>query len=58
MIVVLSGGTGGAKFVQGLASVLPRHELTVIVNTGDDVTWWGLHISPIWTPSPMRWPGC
>lgn len=46
MIVVLSGGTGGAKFVQGLASVLPRHELTVIVNTGDDVTWWGLHISP------------
>jgi len=46
MIVVLSGGTGGAKFVQGLAAVLPARELTVIVNTGDDLTWWGLHVSP------------
>jgi len=46
MIVVLTGGTGGAKFVQGLAAVLPASELTVIVNTGDDLTWWGLHISP------------
>jgi LPPG:FO 2-phospho-L-lactate transferase len=46
MIVVLSGGTGGAKFVAGLAAVLPTRELTVIVNTGDDLTWWGLHVSP------------
>jgi LPPG:FO 2-phospho-L-lactate transferase len=46
MIVVLTGGTGGAKFVQGLAAVVPAHELTVIVNTGDDLTWWGLHVSP------------
>ena len=46
MIVVLSGGTGGAKFVAGLAAVLPARELTVIVNTGDDLTWWGLHLSP------------
>jgi len=46
MIVVLSGGTGGAKFVQGLAAVALARELTVIVNTGDDLVWWGLHVSP------------
>ena len=46
MIVVLSGGTGGAKFVQGLAAVAAARELTVVVNTGDDLTWWGLHVSP------------
>ncbi|MGZ7029883.1 MAG: 2-phospho-L-lactate transferase [Terriglobales bacterium] len=46
MITVLTGGTGGAKFVQGLVRVIAPEELTVIVNTGDDVTWWGLHVSP------------
>jgi LPPG:FO 2-phospho-L-lactate transferase len=46
MIVVLTGGTGGAKFVHGLAAVVPQRELTLIVNTGDDLIWWGLHVSP------------
>lgn len=46
MIVVLTGGSGGAKFVEGLAQVLPARELACIVNTGDDLTWWGLHVSP------------
>ena len=46
MIAVLTGGTGGAKFVQGLAAVVPAGELSVIVNTGDDLIWWGLHVSP------------
>src|SRR5664279_1730955 len=46
MIVVLSGGTGGAKLVQGLHHVVPHENLTVIVNTADDIEWWGLHISP------------
>jgi LPPG:FO 2-phospho-L-lactate transferase len=46
MIVVLTGGTGGAKFVDGLRRVVPPEELTVIVNTGDDHEWWGLHVSP------------
>ena len=46
MIVVLTGGSGGAKFVSGLAAVVPTPELTVIVNTGDDLEWWGLHVSP------------
>ena len=46
MIVVLTGGTGGAKLVQGLDHVVAPENLTVIVNTGDDLDWWGLHISP------------
>jgi len=46
MITVLSGGTGGAKFVDGLHRVMPPQELTIIVNTGDDFEWWGMHISP------------
>jgi LPPG:FO 2-phospho-L-lactate transferase len=46
MIVVLTGGTGGAKFVQGLQQVVPPEEIAVIVNTGDDLDWWGLHVSP------------
>jgi LPPG:FO 2-phospho-L-lactate transferase len=46
MIAVLTGGTGGAKLVQGLARILPPEELVVIVNTGDDLAWWGLNVSP------------
>lgn len=46
MITVLSGGTGGAKFVDGLRRVVPAREFTAIVNTGDDLVWWGLHVSP------------
>jgi LPPG:FO 2-phospho-L-lactate transferase len=46
MITVLTGGTGGAKFVDGLRQVVPPEELTVIVNTGDDLLWWGLYVSP------------
>src|SRR6059058_6221284 len=46
MIVVLTGGTGGAKFVDGLRHVIQQKELTIIVNTGDDLDWWGLYVSP------------
>ena len=46
MIVVLTGGTGGAKFVDGLRQVAPAQELTFVVNTGDDLQWWGLYVSP------------
>jgi len=46
MICVLSGGTGGAKFIDGLRLAMPAEELTIIVNTGDDLTWWGLYVSP------------
>lgn len=46
MICVLTGGTGGAKFVDGLRHVMPAEEITIIVNTGDDLMWWGLYVSP------------
>lgn len=46
MITVLSGGTGGAKFVDGLSQVVSPEQLTIIVNTGDDLLWWGLYVSP------------
>jgi LPPG:FO 2-phospho-L-lactate transferase len=45
-VVALSGGVGGARFVRGLAAALPAESLTVVVNTGDDLVWWGLAISP------------
>jgi LPPG:FO 2-phospho-L-lactate transferase len=46
MITVLTGGTGGAKFVDGLRQIVPTDDLTIIVNTGDDLQWWGLYVSP------------
>ena len=45
-VTVLAGGTGAAKFVRGLARVIPASAITVIVNTGDDLEWWGLSVSP------------
>lgn len=46
MIAIFTGGTGGTKLVQGLQQIVAPEELTVIVNTGDDLEWWGLHVSP------------
>jgi LPPG:FO 2-phospho-L-lactate transferase len=46
MLAVLTGGTGGAKLVQGLALEVDPRELTVICNTADDIVLYGLHISP------------
>src|ERR1700747_1540265 len=46
MICVLTGGTGGAKVVDGLRPVIPPEEITLVVNTGDDLVWWGLYVSP------------
>lgn len=45
-LVVLVGGVGGAKLALGLTRILPPEALTFIVNTGDDMTYYGLHISP------------
>jgi LPPG:FO 2-phospho-L-lactate transferase len=44
-VLALAGGVGGAKLADGLAKLLGER-LTVIVNTGDDFTHLGLHISP------------
>lgn len=46
MIVALAGGVGGAKMAQGLQFALPPGALSVVVNTADDFTLYGLHISP------------
>jgi len=46
MITALAGGVGAARFLQGLVRVVPQNEVTVIVNTGDDIELYGLHISP------------
>src|SRR3954470_18200330 len=45
-IVVLAGGTGGARFLRALRTAAPGAEITAIVNTGDDVTMHGLRICP------------
>lgn len=44
--VALCGGVGGAKLALGLTHILHADDLTLIVNTGDDFTHLGLHISP------------
>ncbi len=46
MITTLAGGVGAARFLQGLIRVVPPHQITVISNTGDDVEFYGLHVSP------------
>ncbi len=46
MIVVLAGGVGAAKFLEGLVQVVPPEQVTAIVNTGDDFALHGLTISP------------
>jgi len=43
---VLAGGTGAAKFLRGLAQVVPEEDIHAIVNVGDDTEIWGLHVSP------------
>jgi LPPG:FO 2-phospho-L-lactate transferase len=45
-ITVLAGGVGGARFLRGLQAAAPGAEITVIGNTGDDITLFGLHVSP------------
>ena len=45
-VLALAGGVGGAKLALGLARVLSPKELTVVVNTGDDEEFHGLHVSP------------
>jgi LPPG:FO 2-phospho-L-lactate transferase len=45
-ITVPAGGVGGARFLRGLIAEAPDAEITVIGNTGDDITLFGLHVSP------------
>jgi LPPG:FO 2-phospho-L-lactate transferase len=45
-VTVLSGGVGGARFVQGLLDAIDPVGVTVIGNVGDDLEVFGLHVSP------------
>ena len=42
-VVVLAGGVGAARFLQGVVSALPDRALTIIGNVGDDLDVGGLH---------------
>ena len=46
MITALAGGVGAAKLLTGIAKLVKPEELTIIVNTGDDIELQGLHVSP------------
>lgn len=45
-VVVLAGGVGAARFLQGVVSALPSRALTILGNVGDDLDVAGLHVSP------------
>jgi LPPG:FO 2-phospho-L-lactate transferase len=45
-VVVLAGGTGGAKLARGLLDVVGAERLSVIANTGDDIEIYGAYVSP------------
>lgn len=45
-LAILTGGTGGAKLIEGFSHEAAPEELAIVCNTGDDVVLHGLHISP------------
>jgi len=45
-VVVLAGGTGGAKLARGMLDVVGPDRLVVVANTGDDIDIYGAHVSP------------
>lgn len=45
-VVVLAGGTGGAKLARGMLDVVGGDSLVVVANTGDDIEIYGAYVSP------------
>jgi LPPG:FO 2-phospho-L-lactate transferase len=45
-VVVLAGGTGGAKLARGMLDVAGADSLVVVANTGDDLEIYGAYVSP------------
>jgi len=45
-VVVLAGGTGGAKLARGMAEAVAPERVAVVANTGDDIEIYGAHVSP------------
>ena len=45
-VVALAGGVGAARFLAGLVREVPPEDVAVVVNTGDDMRFYGVHVSP------------
>ncbi len=45
-VVALAGGVGASRFLRGLVRVIPPGDLRVVINTGDDREFYGVHVSP------------
>jgi LPPG:FO 2-phospho-L-lactate transferase len=45
-VVALAGGVGAAKLLRGLVQLVPKNDLVIVGNTGDDIELHGLHVSP------------
>src|SRR5436190_11137760 len=45
-VVILAGGTGGAKLARGMLDVVGSEQLVVIANTADDIEIYGAYLSP------------
>jgi LPPG:FO 2-phospho-L-lactate transferase len=45
-ITVPAGGVGAARFLRGLRAAAPDAQITVVGNTGDDITLFGLRVCP------------
>ena len=45
-VVILAGGVGGSRFVAGARRAFPDADITVVVNTADDITLYGLRVCP------------
>jgi LPPG:FO 2-phospho-L-lactate transferase len=45
-VTALAGGIGAGRFLRGLVRAVAPEAVTVIANTGDDITMHGLHVSP------------
>jgi LPPG:FO 2-phospho-L-lactate transferase len=45
-VVALAGGVGAGKFLRGLIRAIPAEDLTVVVNTADDLRIHGLLVCP------------
>jgi LPPG:FO 2-phospho-L-lactate transferase len=45
-VVVLAGGSGGAKLARGMLDVVGSEDLVVVANTGDDLEIYGGYVSP------------
>src|SRR5438067_8752574 len=45
-VTALAGGVGAGKFLRGLERAMDPRDVTVVVNTGDDLRVHGLHVSP------------